>query len=167
MQTLTVADVLDRARDLHGLKSDYALCKALNCSTQLVANWRHGRTLPDEKSCHALAVLAQVDPFVFIAQMNAQRAKTTEARSIWEAMAERLQMAATGLAAAIFAVAVAMGIGADEAYAEAIPAQMVSVLSGSTGYTSCLAGWFLIWVIFLTLAARVDRGFSPTFAPLP
>ena len=133
MQNLTVAEVLDRARERQGLKSDYALCKALNCSTQLVANWRHGRNLPDEKRCQMLAELAELDPFVLIAQMNAQRAKDSEARSLWEAIAERLSLAAHGSVAAVFAAAVAIGlIAADVGPASAAePAPLDSSASSS------------------------------------
>lgn len=138
MPNFSISGVLDRAREVHGLKSDYALCKAFDLAPNSVSHWRHGRALPDEKACRILAAAAQIDPLILAARVQAQRSKTDDARSLWEAIAERLQMAATGLAAAIFAVAVAMGIGAEDAYAEAIPAQMVAVLSGSTGYTSYL-----------------------------
>lgn len=165
MQNLTVANVLDRAREVHGLKSDYALCKALNCSTQLVANWRHGRSLPDEKSCQALAVLAQFDPYVLIAQMNAQRAKTTEARTIWETIAERLQMAAHGAAAAVFAAVVALGLIAGEADAAGTSAVFGLSAQEVNVYTSYLAGGHLICVILLWALVRFDRGFPLFFVP--
>lgn len=165
MQYLTVAEVLDLARERQGLKSDYALCKALNCSTQLVANWRHGRALPDEKNGQALASLAGIDPFVFIAQMNAQRSKTTEARTIWEAIAERLQMAAHGLAAAVFAVAIATFLLAEDADAAGRAAGVDYVSEGVNSLYIVSSGWLLMCIILLSLASRFDPTFRPCFVP--
>jgi transcriptional regulator with XRE-family HTH domain len=126
MENLSVVAVLDSIKTRHDLKSDYALCKLLECSTQLVANWRHGRALPDEKRCQKLADLAGIDADVLIAKMNAQRAKDSAARAIWERIAERLQVAAHGLAAVIFSVVIASGFIADDARAESASSPFVA-----------------------------------------
>ncbi|WP_426303883.1 hypothetical protein ACN9MJ_12750 [Acidovorax facilis] len=115
MQHLTVDHVLNTIRDRHALKSDYAIGKALNISLPVISGWRHGKSLPDERMCQKLAEAAGIDPLVLAASMQAQRSKTTEARSMWEAIAERLQMAAHGAAAAVFAAVVALGLIAGEA----------------------------------------------------
>jgi len=117
MQNLTIDALLDLVREAQGLKSDYQLHKALGFSTQTVAHWRHGRSLPDEKACQTLALAAGLDPDVVIAQVNALRTKDSAARAIWERIAERLQITAHGLAAVIFSVLVATGFVATDARA--------------------------------------------------
>lgn len=136
MPNFDISVVLDRARDIHGLKSDYALGHAFDIPLNSISHWRKGRSLPDEKYCQKLAIAAGMDPLILAAQVQAQRSKTTEARTMWEAIAERLQGASHGLAAAIFAVVLALSLGAEEAQAETLSGQVVAVLSGSTGYTS-------------------------------
>lgn len=167
MQNLSVVAVLDSIKERHGLKSDYAVCKLLGCSTQLVANWRHGRALPDEKSCGLLAAAAGIDPLVLAAQVQAQRSKTAEARSLWEAIAARLQVAAHGLAAVIFSVVFATGFIATDARAasagtdqasENQPVNLLYIVSTWTALLFLALGW---------AAMRFDRGFLPLFVPQP
>lgn len=117
MENLTVDRVLEAISARHGLKSDYSICKLLGISTQVVSNWRHGRSLPDERMCAKLAEAAGIDPLVLAASMQAQRSKTAEARSLWEAIAARLQVAAHGMAAAIFSVLIATEFVATDASA--------------------------------------------------
>lgn len=126
MPIFTISQLLDRVREAHDLKSDYAISKLLNSSTQLIANWRNGRSLPDEKHCQKLAELAGLDPDVLIAQINAQRSKDEDSRAIWYRIAERLQMTAGVAASAVFAVCFATGFVAGDARA-ASPSE-----SGST-----------------------------------
>ncbi|GKS96760.1 hypothetical protein [Acidovorax sp. SUPP2825] len=124
MENLTFESVLDRIKEQHGLKSDYAVCKAFGLSPQNVSGWRKGRSHPDETMCAILAEAAGLDPLVLAAAMQAQRSKTAQARSMWEQIAERLQMAAQGAVAAVFAVAIAIGLiaqSADDAWAGEVP----------------------------------------------
>lgn len=117
MQNLTIDALLDRVREAQGLKSDYQMAKVTGFSIQKIGNWRHGRVLPDEKACQTLAVAAGLDPYVVIAQVHALRTKDSAARAIWERIAERLQVAAHGLAAAIFSVLIATEFVATDASA--------------------------------------------------
>lgn len=139
MQNLTIDALLDRVREAQSLKSDYQLHKALGFSTQTVAHWRHGRSLPDEKACQTLAIAAGLDPDVVIAQVNALRTKDSAARAIWERIAERLQVAAHGLAAVIFSVLIATGFVATDARAASAGDVSASVTKGSAVYTSYLS----------------------------
>ena len=165
MHKLTIGAVLDRVRDVRGLKSDYAISKAYGISTQKLANWRHERNLPDEKSCKVLAEAAQIDPFVLIAQVHAMRAQDNESRSIWEAIAERLNMGAAHALAVILSVVVAMGMGAGDAYAASASAQQAKAgkASNSLYIVSSLESLLILAVLWLL--ARFDRGFTPCFVP--
>lgn len=165
MPNFAIGEVLDRARELNGLKSDYQLCKAFDLAPNSVSHWRHGRALPDEKSCRILAEAAQVDPLVLTAQVQAQRSKTEDARTMWQAIAERLQMAAHGAAAAIFAVVIAMGFVAGDARAASAGDVHASESVDSKVYTSHLVGWALLFAALAWLVSRFDPGFTPCFVP--
>lgn len=117
MENLSVVAVLDSIKSQQNLKSDYAIGKLLGISLPVISGWRHGKSLPDERMCKKLAYAAGIDPLVLAASMQAQRSKTEEARSLWEAIAARLQVAAHGLAAAIFSVLCATGFIAGDARA--------------------------------------------------
>lgn len=138
MQNLTIDALLDLVREAQGLKSDYQMAKATGFSIQKIGNWRHGRVLPDEKACQQLAVAAGLDPDVVIAQVHALRTKDSASRAIWERIAERLQMAAHGAAAAIFAVVFAMGFVAGDARAASAGDVHASESMDSKVYTSYL-----------------------------
>lgn len=120
MENFSITEILDKAREAHGLKSDYALGKAFDIPLNSISHWRHGRALPDERSCRLLAEAAGIDPLILAAQVQAQRSKTAEARSLWEAIAARLQVAAHGLAAAIFSVLIATEFVATDASAASV-----------------------------------------------
>lgn len=117
MENLTFNRVIDLIKERHGLKSDYAVCKAFDLSPQNVSGWRKERSYPDEKMCRILAYAAGIDPLVLAAYMQAQRSKTEEARSLWAMVAERLQMVPQALAAAMFAVLFATSFVASDAHA--------------------------------------------------
>lgn len=117
MENFDVNGVLDAIKERHGLKSDYKLGLYLGITNGSVRNFRHGRSLPDERICQILAEAAGIDPLILAAQVQAQRSKTAEARSLWEAIAARLQVAAHGLAAAIFSVLIATEFVATDASA--------------------------------------------------
>lgn len=165
MENLTIDALLNRVREAQSLKSDYQLHKALGFSAQTIGHWRHGRSLPDEKACQKLALAAGLDPDVVIAQVHALRTKDSAARAIWERIAERLQMAAHGAAAAIFAVVIAMGFVAGDARAASAGDVHASESLDSKVYTSHLFGWALLFAVLAWLVSRFDPGFTPCFVP--
>ena len=70
MENLTFNRVIDLIKERHGLKSDYAVCKAFDLSPQNVSGWRKERSYPDEKMCGILAQAAGIDPLVLAASMR-------------------------------------------------------------------------------------------------
>lgn len=133
MENFNVNHVLDAIKERHGLKSDYKLAIYLGITDGSVRNFRHGRSLPDERICGLLASAAGIDPLILAAQVQAQRSKTAEARSIWEQIAERLALATHGATAAIFAAAIAIGlIAADAGPASAGEVQAFNLTTGSS-----------------------------------
>lgn len=165
MPNFAIGTVLDLARERHGLKSDYKLSLYLGIADGSIRNFRHGRTLPDERICKLLAEAAGIDPLILAAQVQAQRSKTDDARSLWEAIAERLQMAAHGAAAAIFAAVFAMGFVAGDARAASAGDVHASESVDSKVYTLHLVGWALLFAALAWLVSRFDSGFTPCFVP--
>lgn len=165
MANFDINAVLDSIKARHDLKSDYKLALFLGITDGSVRNFRHGRSLPDERICKIIAHAAQVDPLVLAAQVQAQRSKTEDARTMWQAIAERLQMAAHGAAAAIFAVVFAMGFVAGDARAASAGDVHASESVDSKVYTSHLVGWALLFAALAWLVSRSDPGFTPCFVP--
>lgn len=165
MKNLTIGDVLDRVREVRGLKSDYAIHKAYGISVQKLANWRHGRNLPDENSCQTLADAAQIDPDVLIAQVHAMRAQDSAARAIWERIAERLQVAAHGLAAVIFSVVIASGFIADDARAESASSPFVAHVEDFASSIHRIYFPAFIFAALFWFVSRLDTEFTPLFTP--
>lgn len=144
MQNLSFLTVVDLIKERHSMKSDYAVCKAFGLSPQNFSNWRSGRSHPDERMCQILAEAAGIDPLVLAAHMQAQRSKTEEARSLWAMVAERLQMASPGVAAALIAVAGTTTLIADDAYAAGASGQSDMPSIKTEQAIHCV---FLAWLI--------------------
>ena len=87
----TINDVLDRAKTVQKVKSDYKLSLTVGVSESSLSTYRKGISLPDEINCKKLADAAGVDPALLVVEMQAQRAKSDEARAIWLDIAKRLQ----------------------------------------------------------------------------
>jgi len=101
----TVNEVLDAVKARNGITSDYKLAMFLGIGDGNLRNYRHGRSLPDEKACERIAAALGEQPFVLLAEMQAQRSRTTEARSLWEQLANQLRHA---VAAVMMALGVAL-----------------------------------------------------------
>lgn len=104
--SIHIASLLDKAKVIHSLPSDYKLALVLGVSFSTPANYRTGKTLPDARVISLLCDLTGDDPAILAAEIEAQRAKTPEARTLWLAVAERLALTARhGVAAGVFSVA--------------------------------------------------------------
>lgn len=104
-----VAALLDKAKVIHRLPSDYKLALVMGVKQTTLANYRHGKTLPDARVIGLICDLTGDDPALLLAQVEEQRATTNEARMLWHQVVERLSGA---VHAAIFAVMFGgLGIG--------------------------------------------------------
>lgn len=87
-------ELLDRAKLIHRLPSDYKLSLASGISFSSLSSYRHGKTLPDARAITKLCGLTGDDPGLLIAEIELERAKTDEARALWSDVAKRLAAAA-------------------------------------------------------------------------
>lgn len=88
----SVPRLLDAIKKQHAISSDYKLSLYLGLREQSIANYRHGRTLPDAAACAKIAAALALDADLLTVEIEAQRAKTDDARKLWERVAQRLQM---------------------------------------------------------------------------
>lgn len=86
MQNATNA-VLDRVASTLGLRSDYAIAKAMHQTTQSLSKYRLGKSQLGEESALKAAELAHLNPGAVLAKLQAERAKSPEVRKVWETLA--------------------------------------------------------------------------------
>ena len=125
MQTL-----LDDARRVSGLPSDYAVAKFLGATCQTVSSWRHGRKYPGTLELMQLALMARRDfgqLTAEIEQEKAERAGKAAQAGAWRELLQRLG----GVAAAVI---VSAGLAPSNANAGAASQPAAGRV---TPYTSC------------------------------
>jgi hypothetical protein len=88
----TITEVLDRAKRVQKVTSDYKLSLCVGIGESSLFAYRNKGVLPDEINCIKLANAMGEDPALLTVEMQAQRAKTDEARGVWLSIAKRLQM---------------------------------------------------------------------------
>lgn len=82
----TVQKLLDRAKQVSHIPSDYALAKSMELERATISGYRTGRTKPDTYAIYRLAELAHVDKDAAVAQVEAERAKTEAQRKYWQSL---------------------------------------------------------------------------------
>jgi transcriptional regulator with XRE-family HTH domain len=141
-----IALLLDKAKVIHRLSSDYKLALVMGVKLTTLSNYRAGKTLPDARVIRLICDLTGDDPALMAAEVEEQRAKTDEARNLWHMVAQRLQ---AGAAAAIFSVLFVLGFGAGlpmESHASAPTFQNFSSYT-SWNFPAMLRRWCspLVW----------------------
>ena len=106
---LNIASLLDKAKVIHKLPSDYKLALVMGVQPTSLGNYRTGKTLPDSRVITKICELTGDDPMILAAEIECERAKTAEAKNLWAGVAARLALAAalTGAGAAAVAAPVA------------------------------------------------------------
>ncbi|AOS79201.1 hypothetical protein Q5W_09610 [Hydrogenophaga sp. PBC] len=120
-----IAALLDKAKVMHRLSSDYKLALVMGVKQTTLANYRTGKTLPDARVIGLICDLTGDDPALLAAEVEEQRATTDEAKAIWHQVAVRLQQAAAaGVFSVLAAVALAVGLPSGEARADTLKPQL-------------------------------------------
>lgn len=159
----TINDVLDRVKQVQHLKSDYKLSLTVGISESSLSAYRKGVNLPDEINCKKLAVAMGEDPELLTVEMQAQRAKTEEARQIWLNIAKRMQMGFAdvkfALVLALFSVAAIAGPAWFAAYSGAATGEkfVYYVKRRVLGYFSRIPAFVKVCKV----AAHVSRNAHP------
>lgn len=122
----SIAEFLDRAKARANIESDYRLAKVIGKNHQVISSYRVGKSLPEESVIEQLCALSGDDPGVIAAQIQAERSRSPEAKTMWRMIAARL---AGGATTAILSVLFAIGFIAASPYdarASAVHYQKVS-----------------------------------------
>lgn len=146
----TISEVLDRAKMVQKVKSDYKLALCIGIGESSLSAYRKGVNLPDELNCKKLADAMGEDPALLTVQMQAQRAKTPESRDIWIGIAKRLQMGFTSILFSCMLAIIAIA-----ASALPVSAKTVSSVAPDSGL-----------YIMLTTAKRLECLFTSIFVIL-
>lgn len=99
---INIAALLDKAKVIHSLKSDYKLALVMGVSQTALIHYRAGKSLPDARVISKICDLTGDDAALLAAEIEAERAKTDEARALWSSIARRLSLGvAAGVTAAV------------------------------------------------------------------
>jgi plasmid maintenance system antidote protein VapI len=86
----TTTDLIDAVKEAKGIQSDYGLAKRLGVLPQTISNYRHGRTQMADEIAVAMAAMIDRAPAPILAQLAADRAKSSEVAKIWKEAAKVL-----------------------------------------------------------------------------
>jgi transcriptional regulator with XRE-family HTH domain len=84
---MTTVAFLDAVRVKHGLDSDNKLARLLRVDRTRISAYRNGRRTLDPEACVAVAAALELPPEHVFAAVQAERAKRTDHRKIWERLA--------------------------------------------------------------------------------
>lgn len=144
----SVANLLDRAKAVANIESDYRLAIVIGISHGGMTHYRQGRSLPNEKILAQLCALSGDDPGVIAAQIQAARSKSPEAKNLWMMIAARLSGAAsTAILSVVFTISLIAG------YAE--PARAAGQVALKKAVTDSL---YIVSITFLSVGCYLrDR----------
>lgn len=100
-----IDDLLDKSKTCANIDSDYRLAKVIGITHSAMTHYRMGRSLPNESVIEQLCALSGDDPDVIAAQIQAERSKDPEAKTLWLRVAARM---AGGASTAILSVLIAI-----------------------------------------------------------
>jgi hypothetical protein len=103
----SIANLIERAKVGANIETDYRLAKVISINQSALGNYKAGRTMPDERVLSQLCALSGDDVAVMAAQIQAERARTSEGKTLWLMIAARLK---NGAAAAILSVLFTIGL---------------------------------------------------------
>ncbi|WP_081885010.1 helix-turn-helix domain-containing protein [Paraburkholderia kururiensis] len=98
---------LDEVKARLDIESDYAAAKALGVTRAAVSKYRLGISMPDDLVCARIAEILGVEVMEVIAATNYQRAKSDDARHLWEGIWGK---AAGAIALSLTACAVGLSV---------------------------------------------------------
>ena len=102
----SVADLLDRAMRGGNIDTHYRLAKVIGISQGTMTGYKAGKSMPDARVLEQLCALSGDDVAVVMAQIQAERERTPEGKSMWLMVARRLAgHAQPAILAALFAIA--------------------------------------------------------------
>lgn len=84
-----------------GIKSDYALAKALGCPRQRVSGLMKGWVKPEAYEAVKIGEILGVHPLILLSEFEAENAKTEERKAFWVNFGRRIRSGALGMLVSI------------------------------------------------------------------
>lgn len=91
---MTPAEYLDGAKDALGIRSDYALARALSTTKQRVSAYRNGTQAVSLEAAYRLAIALKLDPAEVVADLQSQSEKHPDRAAFWKSFCSRASTAA-------------------------------------------------------------------------
>lgn len=113
---MKTVEYMELLRDLTETGSDYAVAKLLGIRQSVVTHHAHGRPFSEQTSILVAEKLG-IDPAVVMADMNAERAKRSDVKEVWEKAADQLRQVAAVLVIGLVGLGVVAPSPADAATA--------------------------------------------------
>lgn len=86
-------DLLDAVKTRHGIKSDYKLAKLTGKTNNTIANYRHGRSRPDDNTLTEFANMAGIEGAqveMLALRFHMDRLTSEASRDLWNGILHRL-----------------------------------------------------------------------------
>lgn len=80
-----------------GIKSDYALAKALGINRGTLSGYMTGKRIPDAFAAIKMAEILKVHPLLLLAEFEAESEKNEEKRNFWLNFGRRIKTGAMGM----------------------------------------------------------------------
>ena len=116
-----IAHLLERAKARSNIESDYRLAKVLSINSSAIYNYRAGLSFPNDKILTQLCALSGDDVAVLAAEIQAERSRSEEGKSMWLMIAKRLSGTASTAVMSVCLAIVLIAGSAREAVASSLP----------------------------------------------
>ena len=117
----SIADLIERAKARANIDSDYRLSKVIGINQSALGNYKAGRSMPDERVLSQLCALSGDDVAVLAAEIQAERSRTDEGKSMWLMIAKRLSGTASTAVMSVCLAIVLIAGSARESVASSLP----------------------------------------------
>lgn len=106
---MQLTNVISLAKEKQGFTSDRALAAAMGVSDVAVLRWRRHESVPKSTHAYQIAILAEIEPDIFVAAMLEMGADCRSTKRLFQRIKETLA-AAAGVIPALGAAIIHQGI---------------------------------------------------------
>lgn len=151
----SIANLLDRSLSRGSIVSDYQLAKVIGITHQAISGYRTGLALPKDKVIAQLCALSGDDPHLILAQIQAERASSPEAKNLWQTLILRLSAGtSTAILSVLFAIGAIASTSNDARASDSQPQNTSFMDSLYIVFTAMLSGWLCLSARWRTAAGR-------------
>lgn len=97
-------ELMDKAKEVGKIPSDYALAKELGYKPSDISHWRSGKHHPSVYAATRLAIIAKLDPMTVVADIERHNEKNDQRRQWWNTFFTSASKAASVILGAVLLV---------------------------------------------------------------